>query len=130
MFESRVSAGATEKLPGWEEFHAKTVAWSYDMDMLENAWRNTASWQTKKWSSLIEFQVFAWMINGSNKKNLNQWETYHKCHKMDSGLRQTIGKIDFIHSSHTLLSTILLCGYYSSAFQIGSVPGLRFCLRL
>ena len=26
------SVGATEKLPGWEEPHAKTVAWSYDME--------------------------------------------------------------------------------------------------
>ena len=24
--------GATEKLPGWEKLHAKTVAWSYDME--------------------------------------------------------------------------------------------------
>ena len=31
MFESRISGGATEKLPGWEKLHAKTVAWSYDM---------------------------------------------------------------------------------------------------
>ena len=30
-FESRISAGATEKLPG-EKPHAKTVAWSYDME--------------------------------------------------------------------------------------------------
>ena len=29
MFESCLSAGATEKLPGWEKPHAKTVAWSY-----------------------------------------------------------------------------------------------------
>ena len=32
MFESRMSAIATEKLPGWEKPHAKTVAWSYDME--------------------------------------------------------------------------------------------------
>ena len=32
MLESRVSAGATEQLPGWEKPHAKTVAWSYDME--------------------------------------------------------------------------------------------------
>ena len=32
MFESRISAGALEKLPGWERHHAKTVAWSYDME--------------------------------------------------------------------------------------------------
>ena len=32
MFESRISAGAAEKLPGWEMLRAKTVAWSYDME--------------------------------------------------------------------------------------------------
>ena len=32
MFESRISAGATDKLLGWEKAHAKTVAWSYDME--------------------------------------------------------------------------------------------------
>ena len=32
MFESRISANATEKLPGLEIPHAKTVAWSYDME--------------------------------------------------------------------------------------------------
>ena len=31
MFESRISAGATEKLPGWDKRRAKTSAWSYDM---------------------------------------------------------------------------------------------------
>ena len=31
MFESRISAGATEKLPGWENLTQKTVAWSYDV---------------------------------------------------------------------------------------------------
>ena len=32
IFESRISAGATEKLPGWEMPHAKTVPWSNDME--------------------------------------------------------------------------------------------------
>ena len=32
MFESRVSAWATEKSPGWEQSIAKTVAWSYGME--------------------------------------------------------------------------------------------------
>ena len=31
MFESRISAGATEKITGWQKPHAQTVAWSYDM---------------------------------------------------------------------------------------------------
>ena len=28
-----ISAGATEKLHGWEKPYAKTVAWSYDMEV-------------------------------------------------------------------------------------------------
>ena len=32
MFESLISAGATEKLSGWEKPHAKTVTWSYDIE--------------------------------------------------------------------------------------------------
>ena len=32
MFESRISAGATVKLSGWQQLHAQTVAWSYDME--------------------------------------------------------------------------------------------------
>ena len=32
MFEFRISAGTTQKLPGWEKPHAKTVAWSDDME--------------------------------------------------------------------------------------------------
>ena len=32
MFESCVSAGAPEKLPGWEKSQTKTVAWSYDTE--------------------------------------------------------------------------------------------------
>ena len=52
-------------------------------DMLENALRDTASWQTKKWSSFTKSQVLAWMIINSNKKNLNQWENCQKCaHKL------------------------------------------------
>ena len=32
MFGPRISAGATEKLPGWDKPRAKTSAWSYDME--------------------------------------------------------------------------------------------------
>ena len=44
MFESRNSAGASDKLPGWEKPHAQTVAcpttWK---DMLKNALRDTVN---------------------------------------------------------------------------------------
>ena len=32
MFQSRISAGATEKYQGEKKPHAKTVAWSYDVE--------------------------------------------------------------------------------------------------
>ena len=32
MFESQISAGATEKLTGWANPHATTGAWSHDME--------------------------------------------------------------------------------------------------
>ena len=31
-FASRISAGATEKSPGWGKLHAQTEAWSNDME--------------------------------------------------------------------------------------------------
>ena len=46
MFESLISAGATENLPRRQKPHAQTVAWSYDM----------ANWQTRKWSNCTKFQ--------------------------------------------------------------------------
>ena len=39
---------------------------------------DTASWQTKKCSNFKNFEVFAWMIINSNKKNLNRCENSHK----------------------------------------------------
>ena len=32
MFESSISAGTTEKGPGWDKLREKTSAWSYDME--------------------------------------------------------------------------------------------------
>ena len=32
MLESRISAVATEQLPGWDKPRAKTSAWSFDME--------------------------------------------------------------------------------------------------
>ena len=51
--------------------------------MLENALSDTASWQTRKWSSCAKFQVFAWMTINANRKTLNQLETHHQfAHKL------------------------------------------------
>ena len=32
MFESRITARASEMLLGWEKSHANTIAWSYDVE--------------------------------------------------------------------------------------------------
>ena len=69
MFESRISAGTTAKLPGWEKPHAETSARSYDMkDVLKNALSDTVNWQTRKWRNFTKFQVPVWMIINSSKK--------------------------------------------------------------
>ena len=58
MFESRIFAGATEKLQGWEKPHAKTAAWSYGMEgHAQNAVRDIANWRTKRQSSYTKSQV-------------------------------------------------------------------------
>ena len=78
MFESRISTGATALSPGWEKPHAKTVAWSYDMEgHAGKCVERYCELANKKWSSKTKFQVLAWMIINSNRKNLNQLENYH-----------------------------------------------------
>ena len=45
VFESRISAGATEKLPGREQIQAQIVAWSYDMEEhAQNALSDIVNW--------------------------------------------------------------------------------------
>ena len=48
MFESRISARATVKLPGWEKPHAQTVAWSYDMEGHAKKMRLAILWTGKQ----------------------------------------------------------------------------------
>ena len=64
IFESSISAGATEKLPGWDKPPAKTSAWS--QDMLENVLIGTANWQTKRRSNFSKFRILVWTIINSS----------------------------------------------------------------
>ena len=52
MFESRISAGVTEKLQWWEKPHARAVAWSYDMERFSRQcverWCELASRKTEQ----------------------------------------------------------------------------------
>ena len=83
MFESRISAGATEKLPGWDKFHAKTVA-SCDMEgHARKCVERYCELANKKVEQIKKVQVLAWMIIYSDRKNLNQLENHQKiAHKL------------------------------------------------
>ena len=131
MFESRISAGATEKLPGREKPRAKTVAWSCDMEgHARKCVERFCELANKKVEQLFNVSSPCWDDHQSEQEELESvgelsqvcpqfvlkkfvlgtnWETRHSMacqqtgkssHKMDSGMRQTISKIDFIHSSH------------------------------
>ena len=150
MYESRVSAGATEKLPGWEKPSRKNscVVPRHGRTFEKMRWEILRAGTQKSWSSHTKFKVLAWRITTSRRKNLNQLENYHKyphklswnacmvcqqtcksSHKMDSGLRHTFGNIDFIHSSHKWLPTLFSCGQHSSTLSIGFISRLRLCWR-
>ena len=65
MFESRISAGATEKMPEWESS------------------KNAVNEQTRKWSSFTKCQVLGWMTINSSSRNSNQLENCQKfAHKL------------------------------------------------
>ena len=79
MCGSRISAGATEKVPGWEKSHAKTAAWSYEMEgFARKCVARYCELANKEVEHFTKFQVLAWMIINSNRKNLNQLENCHK----------------------------------------------------
>ena len=69
MFESRISAGA-ENLPGWDKLHAKTVAWSYDMEghpkKCVERFCELANKKDRQ-SSCTKSQLLAWMTITSKK---------------------------------------------------------------
>ena len=89
MFESRISAGAIEILPGWDNSHAKTVAWSFWFGRTCWGMRGFfffANWQTKRQSNCTKFQALVWTITKSRKKSLNQLE------KISEGCSQIVLK--------------------------------------
>ena len=75
MSESRSSAGATEKIPGWQTPHAQTVAWSYDMEgHAQKCVEPYCELANKK----VEQLFIAWMIINSSRKSSNQLENCQK----------------------------------------------------
>ena len=56
-FESRISAGATDKLPCSENL--RISSWSYDMEgaMPRNVWNDIVSWQTRRLNNSTKCQL-------------------------------------------------------------------------
>ena len=75
MFGSRISAGASEKSPGWEKPQAQTVAWSDDM---EGHGQKGVDRHCELANNCAKFQVPSWMIISSSRKNSNQLENCRK----------------------------------------------------
>ena len=74
MFESRISAGGTEKLPCSENLCIS----SSDMEgMPRNVWNDIVSWQTGQLNNSTKYQLHALMTIIS-KKNWNPWENCQK----------------------------------------------------
>ena len=78
MFESRVSAGATEKIDRVGRRHAKTVSWSYDVEgHARKCVERYCELANKEAGAIVKkFQVLAWMIIMSGRRNLNQSKNY------------------------------------------------------
>ena len=69
MFESRISAGATEDLLRWEKHHAKTVVLSYDMQgHAQKCVDRYCELTNKRKSNCTTFQVLAWTIINSRRR--------------------------------------------------------------
>ena len=80
MLESRVSAGATQKITWVGETSAKIgcVVPRHGRTCSKIALRDIANWRTKRQSSYTKSQVLVWMIIISRKRNLNQLENGQK----------------------------------------------------
>ena len=68
MFESRISAGATEKLPCSEifEFLRGPTMWKV---MPRNVWSDVVNWRTRRHNNSTMYQLHALTTTISNKKN-------------------------------------------------------------
>ena len=76
IFESRISAGANEKLPGCEKPHAKTVARSYNMEGHARKCVERYCELANKQSNYTKFRVLVWMIIISRRRHVNQLGNY------------------------------------------------------
>ena len=155
MLESRISAGATEKIPC--SANIRISSWCYDYggsckQCVERYWELA----NKTTQNSTKYQLHALMTIISKKKNWNPWENCQNCalklfwnactwhvledwysmvseqtctvdHKMDPSSWQTIISFDLLHSLYMWKQTVLQCGKDCQTMQTGTVSRLRFC---
>ena len=149
MFESRISAGATEKLPGWQRPQAQTVAWSYDMEgHAQTCVERYCEFANKKVEQLHKVSHLCLDDHHFKQEELESvGELPEVCSQIV--LRclylARIGRPDILWSVIKLATsvtkwtqacdkrlarlTILSCGKHRTALQTGFVPRLRLCWR-
>ena len=148
MFELRISAGVTEKLQWWQKIHAQIVAWSYDMEGHAQKMSWTIPWIGKEDSGATS-QSFASSFGLSAIQTGRNWISW-SCQKFARKLidmlswheldvvtcfgqctsvqdqSQTIGKVDFLHSSHEWQTPVVPRGEHSTACRLGLFQGWDF----
>ena len=155
MFESRISARATVKLPCSENLRISSwsVTWK---GISRNVWNDIVSWRTRRLNNSTKYQLHASMTTTSKKK-WNPWEncpknalnfsemqilgmywktgysvvseqTLHDPSQNGQSLWQTIFSFDLSHSSYMWLQPILSCEKHCQTLQIVTVSRLRFCM--
>ena len=78
MFESKIFAGATEKLLYSEKLGAHISSWSCDMEAPARECVDIVSWQTKQLSNYTKSQIHVLTIISAQKKN---WDLLENCQK-------------------------------------------------
>ena len=86
IFRGITTLGLLEKI---QKSNERPTVWTWALHRQDHLHvyvqrlNDIANWRTKRQSTYTKFQVHAWMIINSNKKNLNQSENYHKsAHKL------------------------------------------------
>ena len=134
-FQSRISAGATKKIPGWSEVRAKSpTTWK---DVLENVWNGVANWKTRRQSNHTMFPVFVWTMTKFKRKN---WGPKVNCQKFASIVlkclyRTRIGRPDILWSINKLARCVTkwtpsMCGSTLSIVFLYKIQILQEILKI
>ena len=158
MFESRISAGGTEKLPYSENF--RISSWSYDMEghakkcverYCELANKTTQQLYKVSTPCIVHHQFKEEKMKSVGELSQVCSQTVLKClylarigrpdilwsvnklarsiTELDQGLWRTIISFDILHSSYKWVQTVLPCGKNCQTMQTGTVSRLSFCSR-